>query len=1161
MTIRRQARELLEHYEKFACSRDLPSAFTTEGGSYRVLAEILKHCFDQSYNLAFKRTLPLNRRGEVNGTTVSVDRSQTETRRRFIISHEIGHIKLKHQPRGTKPFFQDTDDTLDEEPHQGELICRDGIAPAYRENDRYELEANIFAAELLAPLHIIKAKIEDDENWTVAGLAGYFGLSEGAMRNQLIAALIACPHPDVLEKPVEQTPELSPYLQVKGKQKEAVECATPALVIAGPGAGKTGVLSARYIRLVQEEGVSPSRILSLTFSNKAAAEMHERITRDLPDHAHEVQVYTYHSYGRFLLQSYGHTIGFEEEPAVLSDADSFVLARDHIHELSMGRFANLNDPTQHLEPLIARIQTLKEAQIKPAEFTHRVRTWGRQLKKLKESAIDTVSWQEDWKTALQCRDLAVFYHAYEVLRLKMNYVDYADLINVAISLFDNAEVAQTISGLYDHILVDEFQDINRSCGQLVHKTDGGRGIVWAVADPRQSIYSFRGASIFYLARFQQDYLGAKIHFLDKNYRSVKEIVDVGDAIQFPSVVNGEAFCPPPLEADKGNAAQSPAVTVSVCQTEGHEIAQMVKDVTEVIRTIPPDKVAILCRDKWLARRICLALEENGIATNWSGQLEEQDAFKDLMAVLQLAANQPQALLRLARMKEHFLCEDDLRIILRATGEKGVPLYRVLIEARDGLIPDVSDAGRQMADQLRKLSYALSLPHKHNGKRTAWQVLAIYLLEKSRWLREKLSDLTPENRRYLATMCQVIDLAREFSYKGTFSRSKDTRAFLDYVASARESAKLPCLDSTAVISDAVNVLTMHKSKGLQWHTVFVPHWRQKTKLRHSQVPLPKHLWHPDPSRADADEIYSEACLYYVASTRAEERLFLSTFTQDKPGTQTTLLPYLEQVINTLRPLSGLEYREPRIMPWKQSWPFQPLTPFEENIIPYAMLRQYEYCPRRAKYDYFYGLRTESGGFRFFKRQLHKALLWIAERSEQNMKPTTAEIEDKIEELWVEDSRSKRRMAKLYQPQALRCALAFAGRIPLGVSIRLNAVRTLQVPNTVPSVAVEFKIDELEDTVPRIARLHRLDAQYDKHFEDTIWSLYSHLAGEEDVTFTLSYLAHDEEIELDLLNYPEWTEEKLKELFARVRHIQAGQFKPKPKVFGMCHRCPYNLTCPA
>ena len=118
---------------------------------------------------------------------------------------------------------------------------------------------------------------------------------------------------------------------------------------------------------------------------------------------------------------------------------------------------------------------------------------------------------------------------------------------------------------------------------------------------------------------------------------------------------------------------------------------------------------------------------------------------------------------------------------------------------------------------------------------------------------------------------------------------------------------------------------------------------------------------------------------------------------------------------------------------------------------------------------------------------------------------------------------------------------------------------------PPVKIGFKVDELEDSIPLIARLHRLDAKHDKHFEDAIWSLYSGLAEEEDIKFALSYMAHGEDVEFELLDYPEWINEKLDELFARVREIQDGQFKPKPKfpnyLYGTCDRCPYNLTCPA
>lgn len=1167
ISIRRQARDLLRKYEEVARAEGLPSAFTSEEGSYAVLKHILERCFPRPYSVKFSRNLPTNVRGEINDTigTISIDRSLPQTLRAFIIAHEIAHIWLKHSPRlcsgdaasvslsgpslGVPP---ETDLTINQEPHAGNLECRDGIAPSYRENDRIELEANIFAAELLAPLTLVRQKIESSKDWKVEDLAVYFGISEDAMRNQLIAALIACPQPDVIENDI--VPAQLP--KPDKKQEAAVICDTPALIVAGPGAGKTGVLTERYVYLVKEKKIAPGRILALTFSNKAAAEMHERITARLPDQAHEIVVHTYHSYGRFLLQGYGDRIGFDEETSILSDTDSFVLARDHIDKLPMGDLTNLNDPTRSLGALIIEVQNLKEAQISPAEFERRVKEWGRELKQARENYQDTV----EWKTALQCRDVARFYEAYEALRREENCVDYADLINLTISLFAEDKMAATLCSLYDEILVDEFQDVNQSCGQLVQLTGGGRGIVWAVADPRQTIYSFRGASVSHLAHFERDYPGAKTTFLDVNYRSVEQIVRVADAIQLPVIANGQAFSPPQMRADKGSkTSKTPVVTVSECPTRGHEIAHLVRNVGRVIQTVAPDQVAILCRDKWWARDICQALEAQNIATNWSGQLEEQEAFKDMMAVLQLATSQPQSLLRLNHIKEHFLCEADTRIILRAAGNMSGRLRQALRAASDGTLPDISDEGRVQARQLGRLSYDLAAPHKAR-KRTAWQVLSVYLLEKSRWLREKLANPTPENRRYLAAMCQVIDLAREFGHKSSFANASDARAFLDYIASARESKKLPCVDSTQVIADAVNVLTTHKSKGLQWHTVFVPHWREKTGFaRPKEITIPAHLRGIDENQRTTDEKYSEACLYYVASTRAEEQLFLSTSTQSHEYSER--LPFLRQIVEALEDTKDVTFLQPNEMPWKRPKLTYALTPFEEQEIPYSMIRQYEYCPRRAKYDYLYNLRTESSGFRFFRSRLHQALSWIAEEIGRGEKPTPEAIKEKIDVLWTENSRSKQKMSRLYYDQALRCARTFVQHLTPGVKIILNEKWEVDVPNTNPPVKLTFKINQRQETPP-IVSLHKLAGKHEKHRSDAEWSLYAQLlSNETETTFELSYLALDEQIQMEVAPQASWNESKFRAICRRVESIQRGEFPPKPKDDEMCHRCPYNLTCPA
>lgn len=1187
--IRRCAREVLARYERKTQFNDaLPKAFTPERGCHAILREIVRHAFPDEFFLKLNcRTLPDNVDGRLDyGSRAIQVRADVEgVRKPFIAAHEVGHLELKHPLRhlcrDAKGSASDADQnqepsahddgaaTLDDQAHPGALNCRDGVAAAYRERDRLELEANIFAAELLAPLDRVRARIAADSTWTVESLASYFGLSKDAMRNQLVAAFIACPRPDVLgdnqdkAEPIdESTPrvELPDYLKLDDSQRQAAHAKTPALTVAGPGAGKTRVLTARHVHLVRDEGIEPRRILALTFSNKAAAEMQERLIAALPDQAHEIQVFTFHSFGRLLLQSYGHTLGMEDDPTVLTDADGFVLARSHLHELPLGQFANLNEPTQHLEAVLARVARLKEEQISPKEFERRVRRWQNELEAQLEpaSSAERIRWHESRDIAAKCGDLAAFYAAYEELLHRAGYVDYADLINRAVDLFDHPEVAALIRADYERILVDEFQDVDASCGRLVQAVDGGRGILWAVADPRQNIYGFRGASLAHLVRFESDYPGAQIKFLEVNYRSVEEVVVAGNAIRFPPVTGGQAFQVPPLRADRGEGGAAAAVRVSLAGSRGEEIAELVAQVREVAQEVPREQIAVLCRDKWWAKDICAALEEADIATNWSGQPEEQDAFKDMMAVLLLATNQPQALLRLGRIAEHQLEEHEIQIILRKAGEENNRLHVGLLAAKNGELEGISAIGQLAAKQLGRLwSEFRRLPN-------AWCVLAAYLFERTRWLRAKLDDPSPRARRYLATVCQVIDLAREFSLKGSFAQAKDTPAFLDYIASAREFSRLPCADSTPVIADAVNVLTIHKSKGLEWPVVFVPGWTTSSNSRADDVPLPAHLVHQDGSALAGDEAYNQACLYYVATTRARNQLLLSR----SDSINSDPVPHLDEIAESLQPRGLLRCDNVRRTPWRR-----PLAVasgrvrLTENLIPYAMIRQYEYCSQRAKYDYVYGLRAESGGYLFFSRQLQHALEWIADESANGQVPSGDEIQDKIEELWARDKKPHRRLSPLYRGQALHCAQSFAARLVPGVKIDLKQEWHVPLPDANPHaepVSIVVKVDEIEWGEPIIARLHRLDEQHLKHEADPILSLYALLplndGNSEGIEFRMNYLKNGEEKVLNLRDDPH-IEKRRKQIFAAAHAIRNGLFEPKPSNWKMCHRCSYNLICPA
>ncbi|MBV9470978.1 MAG: UvrD-helicase domain-containing protein, partial [Abitibacteriaceae bacterium] len=459
--IRQSARQVLDRYERCARKFGRPPAFTTERGSYAILKDIARVGLGEKYYVLHDHDIPNSvfSRLNLSAKSISVCAQLDAPKQAFVTAHAIGHLALHHAPtylsnekdnpldltdgewvpQSVADIIEDGPAQINEQPHAGSLMGQHGPLGAYRDRERLELEANVFALELLAPLEKIRAKTTAGPDWTVEGLATYFGLSHETMRHQLVAALLICPCPDPLEKekpaddfqsaaqsPFENLPaassssdnateldNLPPFLSLDPQQRAAAEVAAPALVVAGPGAGKTRVLTARFVHLVQS-GVAPNRILALTFSNKAAAEMQERLSAALPQHAPDIQVFTFHSLGLQLLSAYGSYLGYDKTPRVLSDSDAFVLLRSCLERLPLGQFHNLADPTQFLEPLLTRIGRLKDDLISPTDFRQRVASWHQQLQQQQPAdPVAEVHHQEHLATASKCLDLAAIYETYQ----------------------------------------------------------------------------------------------------------------------------------------------------------------------------------------------------------------------------------------------------------------------------------------------------------------------------------------------------------------------------------------------------------------------------------------------------------------------------------------------------------------------------------------------------------------------------------------------------------------------------------------------------------------------------------------------------------------------------------------------------------------------------
>lgn len=1168
--IRHSVREVLNRYAQ----GDGAAPFTAERGSYAILGDIARHGLPEPFRVLHSPNLPEGMfvRLSLAKRAIQVCSDLDETRQTLATAHAIAHIALHHPPHALRATEAEvgagaTTDIIEagpaqikERPHAGALLGQNGAAGAYRDRDRLELEANIFALELLAPLDEVRACATADSNWTVAGLATYFGLSHEAMRHQLVAALLACPYALAEEEGEkggegEKGNEAAPP-DLDAKQREAAETPAPALVVAGPGAGKTRVLAARFDYLVRS-GVAPGKILALTFSNKAATEMQERLSATLPDHAAEIQVFTFHSLGLHLLTTYGTYLGYETTPRVVTDADAFVLLRSSLHRLPLGQFHNLADPTQNLDPIISRIGRLKDDLIDPANFSARVAAWQQQLEQqVPADLVAKAHHAAALDTLKKSLDLAAIYECYQEWLGQEGYVDYGDLVRQALHLFDHPDAADAIFKSYEHILVDEFQDINHACGQLVRALDGGRRIVWAVADPRQSIYGFRGAALSNLTDFSEAYAGARIVALDVNYRSVEEIVAAGQAIEFPNLPGGSALKVPYLRSSRGRGCpdsdhntppQAPVVVASEAHSQSQEIAEVVARVGEVAAEVPPEQIAILCHNRYLARDICMALEQAGIATNWNGGLEERDAFKDCMAVLLLALNQPQALLRLSRMEAHRLSEDDVRLLLNSARRRGNSLRAALKAAHLGQIEGLTAEGQQAASELARLAFKFrNLPH-------AWQVLVAYYLEESTWARVYFGDPRAASRRYLTSVNQMLELAREYALKGNRASTEGIAAFVDYITSSREAGKLPGADSTTAVPDAVNVLTIHRSKGLEWPVVFVPDWTCATQSPQEIVPLPDRFLR---DKDNDNAAYSQACLYYVAVTRARDRLFLSR--ANRPNRD--FVPYWDDIVESLAPRGLLQRHATK----RQGWDRPSLDSRGPRVgvsepIPYAMIRQYQYCSQRAKYDHVYGLSSGGGGYLFFVRRLRQTLRWIAGAARDGAVPGDKAVEAFLQAMWEDDAKAHRPLLPYYFEQARRCAFSFAARLQPGCDTRLDEAWHFERPG---QPMIRFTIDEVDYGSQPIVRFHRYGKPSPRHAEDPVLCFYAGLTIEDKpVEVRLHYLETGAETTLDLsLEQPAF-QRKLKDAYSAAHAIKNGVFEPKPRQFKYCNRCPYNSICPS
>jgi ATP-dependent DNA helicase UvrD/PcrA len=1004
----------------------------------------------------------------------------SEGMHRFTLAHEIGHAVLHRQAAYQHTSFRLAQSIGVLDPGAAfEVSCKEydvredvtdllfqdqaeellGIGISYDPRSQREIAANIFAAELLMPLERVRALYLIAEA-PANELAGVFGVSKSALLNRL-SVLLTPGTGDHKGRPVigdggnsadgssdnTHSPNetiLSPEKQYDEFQQAAIEAPTPALIVAGPGSGKTSTLIGRVEYLIHTQGIAPEHILALTFSRKAAEEMQERLQSALDEQVALPTVSTFHAFCAEQLRTYATLVGLRQDFTFVDDAEGYFLLLRLANELPLRHYQNLNMPTYHFPTILNGISRAKDELVSPLEY-----------KWLALRMREQASSDEEIERAEKALEIADIYALYQAALERQKNTDFGGLIMLTVQLLqEHPQVRKQLQQEYQHILVDEFQDINRASGVLLRELAGDMRHVWVVGDANQAIYGFRGASPANIANFRNDYAGAVVLPLSRNYRSRPDIVSFADAFRSKQLDSDNIQV---TFQTARTAVVDPYITLAVANDETSELNGLISDIRrKLAEGYNFRDIVILSRTRAQARKISQALVSASLPVIERGGLLEQEHIKNLLSIVMLFADlSGMGLLRAARQPEHTLTQYDIETLLQATREQNVSPM-TLIE-HDKAPITMSRDGRIA---LRRLSNILRNLNSSQNVQNIWSLVADYLFIETSLVRGLLSRAVgAQAQAILADYTGILQLARNYDQQQQTPRfqqeedalargeqiesldlppiNEQARGFLDYLSvlktlqhdggnrhqdSESEDKETP---------DVIRVMTVHASKGLEFPVVYLPgivKQRFPIQKRSKSVEPPTGML-PAESEGDAAHETGEACLFYVGATRARDHLVLS-YAERYGKKNYKRSAYIDALVAGLpeerirrvvwgavdkaepgragidlaeivqKGIDGMGIDRAGVSPaptfhvedtttepnWYDPFTSQPSDDFIETTKPekltLAALETYQRCPRQYMYSTIYGFQGEKSAYVAFWRATHDTVEALKQKLEVN-----------------------------------------------------------------------------------------------------------------------------------------------------------------------------------
>ena len=927
--------------------------------------------------------------------------------------------------------------------------------------------------------------------------------------------------------------------QLNTEQKAAVRFGEgPLLIIAGAGTGKTTVVTERIKYLIASGRAKPQEILALTFTEKASREMETRVDIALPYGVTQMWISTFHAFCDRVLRGEAINIGIDPGFKLMTEAETILFFRKNIFKFDLNYFRPLGNPMKFIAGMIQHFSRLKDEDVTPQEYL-------------------TFKPSEDKEKYLE---LANAFRTYEELKVKEGVADYADLISWTLKLFrTRPAILKRYQQQFTYILIDEFQDTNFAQNELAVLLAGKRKNITVVGDDDQAIYRWRGAAISNIIQFRKTFPKAKIIVLTKNYRSTKEILDRShDLIQHNNPDRLEVAEKIDKKLESVRRINGTPIEILYTERVENEADTVVKKIQE-LKTYTWSDIAILVRANNHAEPFVRALSRAGIPYQFlgPGQLFRQPEVKDLIAYLKVLYNFEDnvAMYRVLTMDWAGVSARDVAALINFSRKYGMSLFEACEKS-----------------ELEQVSKLVVMIHKHLGlikKETAGQIL-YYFLADTGLLKQLTLYKSAKEEKVAENIAKFFNKLKTYETEHEDAGVFAVTDWIDLSMTLGESPLAADIDWSE--NNAVNILTVHSAKGLEFDVVFLVNLvnaRFPTTERKEQIPIPDALVKEILPTGDYHE-EEERRLFYVGMTRARDLLYftgakyygegkrekkLSPFIFETIGKKE--LQSISQDTKQLPLLNWEKVEEPEIKPIRQA----------VTYLSYSQLDTFMTCPLQYRYRYILRIPVPPSAALSFGDTMHKTIRAFYELVKKGTHPTKQDLLRLLDDHWSRIGYGDKKYEEKMKRHGRELLIGFyaKGYDPKVVPTSLEETFKLKITPTLTLGGKIDRIDTLKDGTIEIIDYKTGQAPKTrdpkKDLQLTVYAMAGGLAspvgGSEKVI--VSFYFFEDQTKISATRAKEQLSQARKDIANIADEISRSDFRATPGKY--CDFCEFRLICEA